>query len=95
MDLISKSFIPLSPVHFLRYFFITDSSASNIVVGIERSVTEAVKGFYEIMNLTFRPLSIASSPPRNSASLLAQVIAVDFYDPYSSTDLLITRDSPM
>jgi len=47
-------------------------------VGIALSVTEAVIGFYEMINLTLRPLSLAISEPKNSASLLAQVIDVDF-----------------
>jgi len=50
-------------------------------------------GFFEIMNLTLIPLPYNASLPRNSASLLAQVIEVDLSVPYSSIVLLITLDS--
>jgi hypothetical protein len=57
--------------------------------------TFSVSGFFDMINLTLRPFPLRDSVSRNSASLLAQQRAVDFYDPYSSIALLITLFSPM
>jgi hypothetical protein len=54
------------------------SSVSKIAHGIARSVTFLLSGFFEIINLTFRPLSLTISAPRNSDNRLAQVMLVDF-----------------
>ena len=59
-------------------FFMMGSSVSKIAHGIARSVTFLLSGFFEIINLTFRPLSLTISAPRNSDNRLAQVMLVDF-----------------
>ena len=65
-------------------------------VGTALSATFASKGFLVIMNLTFMPpSSLKISLPKNSASLLAQVIDVPFYVPYSFRLFESTLSSPM
>ena len=46
-----------------------------MAVGIALSAIYASRGFLATINLTLRPLSLAISLPKNSASLLAPVIA--------------------
>ena len=60
------------------------------------SATLASIGALEIMNLTLIPSSsFKISPPRNSASLLVQVIDVLFLSAYSEILLDMTLSSPM
>ncbi|KAH3677239.1 hypothetical protein WICMUC_001820 [Wickerhamomyces mucosus] len=75
--------------HLLKKFRLTDSSAEKIATGIALSVTGALFGCSEMIYLTARPLSFTISEPRNSPNLLAVVIDVDFWPPYSSKALLI------
>jgi hypothetical protein len=65
------------------------------MIGIALSVTGALNGFLVMMNETLRPFPLVSSGPNTSANRFAQVSEVDFYAPYSSMLLEITRVSPM
>ena len=58
----------------------------NIIVGMALSAIGASKGFLLIINLEHKFFSFKSCSPKISAILLAQVIAVLFCAPYSSTD---------
>ena len=52
--------------------------------GMALSVTGAPSGFLEMTNLQANPLSFTIWSPKNSASLLAVEMEVDFWAPYSS-----------
>ncbi len=60
---------------------------SNIASGMALSVTGAPSGFLEMMNLQDRPASLTIWSPRNSASLLAVLMEVDFCPSYSASVL--------
>lgn len=70
-------------------------SDSKIAVGIALSAVLAPIGFLLMINFTFKPLSLIISGPSKSANLLAQVMDVLFYAPYSATLYLNTLDSPI
>lgn len=91
----SKSVMALSLSHFLRNFFITFESDSKMAVGMARSATLEPIGFLTMINFTLTPLPLTISGPKNSLSLLAQVIIVPFLSSYSLRFLPRNLFSPM
>ena len=70
-----------SLVHSFKYARATAVSALKILTGIARADVGAPSGFFEMMYLHTRPLSLIKSAPRNWDRRCAVVTDVDLRSP--------------